>query len=541
MRNMDNWHIRKQAGFWWHLRPDAPSGLVDRMLDLHKGTPTTARIIKQNPIRTVFALEVDGVLVYAKWHRFRGMWDAILSLVRGTRAEREWKVALALKGFGIRAAEPLLLGLQKRWGVPMESFLVTRAVAGVSLKQLVQQSAESPVSESKRHALSRNLGELVSSLHANGVSHPDLHSDNILLVEPNAALCLLDLHAAKVRSRITRQSRVQNLAVLCNSFTRAGATLQDRVRFLKAYLEENSERDELSELSEAVRIKSQKLSARRIKSRSRRCMVRSKVYTNERTPLGRVYRQRAISLEQVKKAIALHYCTMAGEPVGAVMKRSPKTNVTLIDWDGSLDARQLCVKEFVRAGVLRLLPARVRHRPALDSWRAALGLAVRGISGAGAFAALLGKGVSSYVIMPSVQSATPLVAYVQHQLTPQIAVSRRRSFIRAAAEFLLQCYSGGVFHRDLKAGNVLVRETSAGGWEFILLDLAAVRFPCRVKPEYKLLNLAQLNASTPLQFSWTDRMRLLRQLAKQDAAFAGREAVNKIIRISRGRICLWSE
>jgi len=539
---MDHRRIRKRAGFLWRLRADAPPGLIDRMLELRQGAMPEVRIVKRNPVRTVFELEVCGERFYAKWHRFRGIRDAVLSLLRRTRAKREWRTALALERLGIRAVEPVLLGWRRRFGVPVESFLVTRGVNGTSLKGLAQRlaAAGAVISPGERQII-EHLGALVRLLHANGVHHPDLHGDNILITEPHHQLCLLDLHAAKLRAGISRRDRVQNLAVLCNSLALSGVTRQDRLRFVKAYLGPDSTRAKVLELSEVVRAKSQRLRARRVKSRSRRCVVRSSVFTNERTRLGRVYRRRAMSPEQVLHAVRLHQRVMAGDAVGTVLKRSPKTNVTLIEGDGSLDARRLCVKEFVRRGMLRLLPARLRHQPAMVSWKVALGLAVRGVSAVEAHAMVLGKGASSYLIMPAVQSATPLIEYIENGLGSHVAVSRRRKFIRAAAEFLLGCYAAGVLHRDLKASNVLVRETDTAGWEFILLDLAAVRFPRRIPVGRKLLNLAQLNASTPIRFSWTDRLRLLRLLGAAEPALAGRPAMAKIARMTRGRICTWSE
>ena len=540
---MARWQIREQDGFTWRLRPGTAPALVDRMLDLRKGTLPNAGIVKQNPVRTVFKVEAEGEQLYAKWHRFRGIWDAILSRFRGTRAEREWKMALALERLGIPSVTPILLGRQTRFGLPLESFLATRAVEGTCLKELARGliGARDHKLAARRRALVRKLGALARSLHAGGVCHPDLHSDNVLVTEPDDGLCLLDLHSATMRAGISRRRRVQNLSVLCRSLTKPGATAQDSLRFMKAYLGPESAQDKLRDLAEAIRAKSRRLKARGIRSRSRRCVVRSSVFTNERTPLGCVYRRRTFSIEQVSHAVELHERVMAGAPGGEMLKRSPKTNVTLLKWrEGAPDIAQLCVKEFVRGGVLRLLPSRLRHRPAMVSWKASLGLAVRGVGGAEALAVVIGKGNRSYLIMRAVQSAEPLAEYVHRALTPRVDVSRRRAFVRVAGDFLARCYSAGVSHQDLKASNVLVREKGDAGWDFVLLDLAAVRFPRRVGREQKLLNLAQLNASTPIQFSWADRLRLLRRLAGDDPTLAGRQTASEIARITRGRSCVWS-
>ena len=125
-------------------------------------------------------------------------------------------------------------------------------------------------------------------------------------------------------------------------------------------------------------------------------------------------------------------------------------------------------------------------------------------------------------------------------LGPATPTERRRAFLRAGADFLGKCYSLRVFHRDLKASNLFVREMESGGWEFSLLDLAAVRFPRRIRREHKLLNLAQLNSSVPLEVAWTDRMRFLRRLAEREPSLADRSAMAEIARLTRSRRCVWS-
>jgi tRNA A-37 threonylcarbamoyl transferase component Bud32 len=67
----------------------------------------------------------------------------------------------------------------------------------------------------------------------------------------------------------------------------------------------------------------------------------------------------------------------------------------------------------------------------------------------------------------------------------------------------------GVFHGDLKAGNILVRDHGDAPPEILFLDLEAVRFQRRVSRRKVVLNLAQLDASLPACVSPTDRLRFL--------------------------------
>jgi len=246
-----------------------------------------------------------------------------------------------------------------------------------------------------------------------------------------------------------------------------------------------------------------------------------------------------MSAAQALQAVQAHRRAMSGRG-GQVAKRDVKTNVTLIEWDGSLGADRLCVKEFVRAGSLRLLPRWIRHRPAIVSWRGASRLAALGIGAPDTLGLVIGKGASSYLIMRALEGFKSLAQYVRSALGPATTTERRRAFLRAGVDFLGQCYSSRAFHRDLKASNLFVRETESGGWEFSLLDLAAVRFPRQVRLQDKLLNVAQLNSSVPLEVGWTDRMRFLRHLAEREPSLADRPAMAEIARLTRSRRCVWA-
>jgi len=259
----------------------------------------------------------------------------------------------------------------------------------------------------------------------------------------------------------------------------------------------------------------------------------------ERTPEGRIFFRGGMSAAQALQAVRAHRIAMSGGD-GQVAKRDVKTNVSLISWDGSLGADRLCVKEFVRAGSHRLLPRCIRHRPAIVSWRGASRLAALDIGRPDALGLVIGKGASSYLIMRVLEGFEHLAEYARRALGPAAPMERRRAFLRAGADFLGKCCSSRVFHRDLKASNVFVRELASGGWEFSLLDLAAVRFPLRIRREDKLLNLAQLNSSVPLEIGWTDRLRFLRLLAEREPSLADRSAMAEIARLTRSRRCVWA-
>ncbi len=239
------------------------------------------------------------------------------------------------------------------------------------------------------------------------------------------------------------------------------------------------------------------------------------------------------------RAIRAHRDVLAGEDAGALYKRAVKSKVTRVDLPEGGRTLSLCVKEFIRPPMLRWFPLRLRHRPALRSWAAAFELERRGIPAPRRLALVLGPGRSSFLIMSFIEEALPLDEYVESAFPPGALPAKRRAFLCAGASFLERCARADVYHKDLKASNVFVRETSPDAWEFILIDHAAVRVPWAPRPEERLLNLAQLHSSIGLSLTFSDRMRFMVRLGASDPALAGREAQREVGRRALRRRCAW--
>ena len=260
---------------------------------------------------------------------------------------------------------------------------------------------------------------------------------------------------------------------------------------------------------------------------------------NDRFEYGRIAQNAGLPRETVFSAVRLHRRALNGDPAGRVLKRAAKTNVTLVSAEDGPGREPVCVKEFVRPAALRLMPAAVRHRPAIRSWVAARELQARRVPSPEPLALVFGRGRSSYLLMRRALGEENARQVVARRFAGGRDAPARRAFVAACAEFLCDCWERGVFHQDLKAGNLHARESAPGRWEFELIDAAAVAFRERLLPQEMILNLMQLNSSTPRAITRTDRLRFMRDVFLRLPELAGRRTVHEVLRLSFGRGGVW--
>ena len=242
----------------------------------------------------------------------------------------------------------------------------------------------------------------------------------------------------------------------------------------------------------------------------------------ESTPLGRLYREASFPAEAAMEAVAAHRAVLDEDPDRA-LKRSAETAVTAVDVAG----HSLCVKEFRCRGRLRALKDLVRPSPAWRSWKAGRAMRSLGLPAPRCLAIVLRRAAdlagSSFLVMERLADVLGVDHYVRRQLRA-MPFDRRRALVLEAAALMRRLHEKGVWHSDLKASNLLVRERGEG-WEFFLVDLAAVRVGCAVAVRERVKSLAQLHASVPLTVSRTNRLRFFRAYASEAAWAADERAV----------------
>jgi tRNA A-37 threonylcarbamoyl transferase component Bud32 len=332
-----------------------------------------------------------------------------------------------------------------------------------------------------------SLGRLVRRIQDAGIDHQDLHVGNVLA--RGGTLYVIDVHRASKR-RFSDSRRIAGLAFTAMSFLDL-RPLSDVARFLRA-AGLSDHRD-----WERVWMLLRRDLHRYYAGRGERCV---------KSGLGfgvheGVFHRTEIDVAKIVRAVS----SGPLEPVKV---------------EGTRGFYRSPEGFFVK---------RMNRSSAVRYWRAAHELAVRKLGTPRLFAC-----GSSWVAGEWLDSPD-LHIFVRDEFG-RLRRQERDALLRKFAREVCRLHLLGVRHKDLKAGNVLVR---AG--EFLFVDLDSVRFQVQVDERHRILNLAQLNASVTPPLTRTDRLRFLRayfgfcaSLRKEERRWAG-----EIMRVTVARRHRW--
>lgn len=186
------------------------------------------------PGSTVSRVPLAGSPAAVKWNPWRGPRRALSDVAFGSRAARAAAGAERLAALGLRAPVTLAVAERRRFGVVVESFLVTAFLEGsLPLPAAMPRLRADPV---RRKRFAERLGELIGTLHAADLDHSDLKHSNLMVTEQDE-IVLLDLDVLEPPHRATWRRRVRALGQL-EVYTLdlyEGIPRMDRARFLRGY------------------------------------------------------------------------------------------------------------------------------------------------------------------------------------------------------------------------------------------------------------------------------------------------------------------
>ncbi|MHC5010300.1 MAG: lipopolysaccharide kinase InaA family protein [Planctomycetota bacterium] len=440
--------------------------------------------------------EVGAVVL--KCHFGRRRREALLSLLRPSRALSEWKASRYLQAGGLPVPEPLAVAERRRWGMLDGSFFAARYLDDA---RPFRDAIETADATSARVLLER-AGTLLRAMHDAAFDHRDLHADNVLVTVIEGGdpqLHLIDLHRAGIATRVGARARRRGLGKWFHSLAGMTSLDQDLV-FLRAYAPERDP-DALQALRLAAVGEADRLERVRRGSRAKRCLLESSVYTLD-VGSGAGARRRDLSVERLDAALAAHDAALADDDA-RVAKRSPRSRVTRHG--------DLVVKESLAPGLGGGLKRLVLPRRLSAGYRNAHLLRYLRVDAAKPLAHVR-RGARVFTLYEDL-SELPRIDWRSRETYREGDRGAQTRLRDASADWAARLHRTGIYHGDLKGPNVLVRE-DADGLAFPLIDTDRVRFfDGPVDVGRRARNLAQLAASIPVIVTLTERLRWYRRYA----------------------------
>jgi hypothetical protein len=203
--------------------------------------------VKSSRFATVlqFGNPETGEAFYYKEFHSRGLKDLIKNLVGLTRSKRAFTAGHQLLKLGFPTPEPVLHGVVRTFFFIRKIFMITKAVSGDRTYEYFKHRYNLPLLpellEEKR-SLIYKAGHEIGRLHKAGIFHGDLRVGNLIIegYGPASKIYFVDNERTMRYGILSADKRLKNLIQL-NMVRLPHISGTDRLRFLKAYLQENPE------------------------------------------------------------------------------------------------------------------------------------------------------------------------------------------------------------------------------------------------------------------------------------------------------------
>jgi hypothetical protein len=126
-------------------------------------------------------------------------------------------------------------------------------------------------------------------------------------------------------------------------------------------------------------------------------------------------------------------------------------------------------------------------------------------------------GAENFLVTLGIEHAKPIYQFIaskQAELTKE-QLRRERDLIRTFGRTVGKMHAAGIFHGDLRLGNVLAKQDN-NGWRFFFLDNERTREFRRLPARLRLKNLVQVNMFCSNAITKIDRMRFFKSYLKEN-------------------------
>ncbi|MCF6149804.1 MAG: hypothetical protein E3K37_14210 [Candidatus Kuenenia sp.] len=530
---MNNYVIK---GIAWQVNGEVTNTLREICNTIHQ--EAKYKIIRNGHFRKVLKYEDadNDESFYIKHYTAKGSIDRMKSLFAPSKAKREWDQGFLLMDNGLHTAEPIAMGEKRSSGCISDCYIISKTIPdGVSLKAFLLQLQKSPSGVLQKKEMLRNLMFYVKKMHDAGITHGELHAENIVVNVNNPSIFyLIDLGRTRFRKNVPLTVRGQELSRLLYSVEEL-CSGEELLELVRCY-----------EMPRPVEILEKVFATKRRiwHSRTRKSVKRNNVFKIMKKGGYRINMRAGWDVDRLLYLIEKHSESLR-EKRENVIKISPKIGITIVSgFDEKM--KSVCIKEYRYPSLLKRVAYSLIHSPARKAWLAAHGLLALKFNTPQPIALCECKknGIleKSYIVMEDASENLPGNEYVNQKFSKLYNESdcrKKRLFVSGLADSFRQLHDGGVYHADTKANNILVRELE-GTWNFYYLDLDRVYFNRTITRDERIRNLSQLNASMPNCMTYTDRLRFYKTYVNRTKLNdEDKEMIREIVRASIARKHVW--
>jgi len=500
-------------------------------------------IFKDNSARAIFPMELPGINLIVKRYKIKN-WLEMLKATFISKARQEVKAAAHLIQQHINTVYPLGVLEKRQYGFTTDVFVFLKKINGVfPLKEFLNK----PLPTEAKDNLLKALGEFIRKVHQARFFHKDLHIGNIL-IEPSSLeaeapeLYLIDLHRSSIRPHFVQAYGMYNLAQMVYSLSTV-LSLTDAYRFVRAYRELDFRKNIFRDFVRTVFTMAEDLRHKHWQARNKKCLKNSSGYARikvrNEAKWENVFINRHYNYDDISRFIERHDRMVSREP-DKLFKSVPKRLISCIQftlsnvnvYPASCIKQSVFVKEY-RYSVWNKILSFLGIHPARKEWFSASGLNIRYVQTV-PFIALVEKKdlfftwVDRAYVITQESDARPtnqfLMCNIIRSIKDQEGLENKKQFIREFAMSIKRLHQKGIYHHDLKANNILIKDERGWGKDesnpslisnllsflFCLIDLDRVSFNRETTPGKRIKNLAQLNAAVTDVITKTDRLRFYR-------------------------------
>jgi tRNA A-37 threonylcarbamoyl transferase component Bud32 len=118
----------------------------------------------------------------------------------------------------------------------------------------------------------------------------------------------------------------------------------------------------------------------------------------------------------------------------------------------------------------------------------------------------------SFLVTEEIEKAKQIYQIISDS---KLGIQDKRELIRAFGQTIGKMHAKGIFHGDLRLGNILAKQDK-DRWRFFFLDNERTRKFYHLPAQLRLKNLVQINMFQPATISNTDRVRFFKEYWTQN-------------------------